>query len=88
MRINSFIQNIASGLKTNSSTESKEKSVSETLVQDYKQGLPSQVKSIYDKYNVTPTNEDVKEINQFLKNASGTNEEKLMSIDIALYKGI
>ncbi|GAB6107897.1 hypothetical protein [Fusibacter bizertensis] len=88
MKINSFIQNITTGLKTNSSTQSKEKSVSETLVQDYKQGLPGQVKSIYDKYKITPTNDDVKEINQFLKNASGTNDEKLMSIDIALYKGI
>ena len=88
MKINSFIQNIATGLKTNQANQSNEKSVSETLVQDYKQGLPKQVKSIYDKYNITPSSEDVKEINHFLKNASGTNEEKLMSIDIALYKGI
>lgn len=88
MKINSFIQSITTGLKTNSSTQSKEKSVSETLVQDYKQGLPGQVKSIYDKYKITPTNDDIKGINQFLKNASGTNDEKLMSIDIALYKGI
>ena len=88
MKINSFIQNIATGLKTNQANQSNEKSVSETLVQDYKQGLPKQVKSIYDKYNITLSSEDVKEINHFFKNASGTNEEKLMSIDIALYKGI
>lgn len=88
MKINSFIQNIATGLKTNQANQSNEKSVSETLVQDYKQGLPKQVKSIYDKYNITASSEDVKEINHFLKNARGTNEEKLMSIDIALYKGI
>lgn len=88
MKINSLIQNLATGLKTNPSEKTKEKSVSETLVLDYKKDLPQPVKSIYDKYKVTPSNEDVKEINQFLKHSSGTNDEKMMSIDIALYKGI
>ncbi len=88
MKINSLIQNLATGLKTNPSEKIKEKSVSETLVQDYKKDLPQQVKSIYDKYKVTPSNEDVKEINQFLKHSNGTSDEKMMSIDIALYKGI
>lgn len=88
MKINSLIQNLATGLKTNPSEKIKEKTVSETLVQDYKKDLPQPVKSIYDKYKVTPSNEDVKEINQFLKHSNGTNNEKMMSIDIALYKGI
>ncbi|OJV66361.1 MAG: hypothetical protein BGO41_02690 [Clostridiales bacterium 38-18] len=91
MKISAFLQNIQSAAKASTQTTTgvqAEKSVSETLLQDYKKELPSSVASLYDKYQMSPTSDEVKGIQSFLKNSSASKDNQLMSIDIALYKGI
>lgn len=91
MKISAFLQNIQSAAKATTQTTvgvQTDKSVSETLLQDYKKELPSSVASLYDKYQMSPTSEEVKGIQSFLKNSSASKDNQLMSIDIALYKGI
>ena len=91
MKISAFLQNIQSAAKATTQTTTgvqAEKSVSETLLQDYKKELPSSVASLYDKYQMSPTSDEVKGIQSFLKNSSASKDNQLMSIDIALYKGI
>ena len=85
MKIDAFLQSVSSGLKTNAT---QEKSTSEVLLADYKAEPTSGVQSVFDKYQIKPTSENLKQVSSFMSSAKGTEAEKLQTLDIALYKGI
>lgn len=87
MKIGSIIQSLSQS-KTLPTTE---KNVGEVLIEDYKSknmALSKPVQNIFDKYQITPSAEDVKQIGAFMKNASGSEAQKLEAVEVALYKGI
>ncbi len=88
MKIGAFLQSVSSGLKTNAAQEKQEKSTSEILIADYKAEPSSGVQSVFDKYQIKPTSENMKQVSSFMSSAKGTEAEKLQTLDIALYKGI
>ncbi len=85
MKIGTFLQSVGSGLKTQNKPE---KSTSEILLADYKAGPTSSVQSVFDKYQIKPASEDIKQVSIFMSSAKGTEAEKLQTLDIAMYKGI
>lgn len=85
MKIGAFLQSVSSGLKPQ---EKQEKSTSEVLLADYKAEPTSGVQSVFDKYQIKPTSENMKQVSSFMSSAKGTEAEKLQTLDIALYKGI
>jgi hypothetical protein len=88
MKIGAFLHSVSNGLKTNAIQEKQEKSTSEVLLADYKAEPSSGVQSVFDKYQIKPTSENMKQVSSFMSSAKGTEAEKLQTLDIALYKGI
>lgn len=89
MKINAFLQSLNMGNKVNAlSQNTKEKSVSETLIDDVKTKIPTEVKSILDRYQIKPDSEAAKGIMQFVDQTEGPLHTKLETIEIALYKDI
>jgi hypothetical protein len=88
MKIGAFLQSISSGQKTNATQSKQEKSTSEVLLADYKTEPSKGVQSVFDKYQIKPTSENMKQVSSFMSSAKGTEAEKLQTLDIALYKGI
>lgn len=87
MKIGSILQSLSQS-KTLPTTE---KNVGEALIEDYKSksmALSKPVQNIFDKYQFTPSTENVKQVSAFMKNASGSEAQKLEAVEIALYKGI
>lgn len=85
MKIGAFLHSVSSGLKPQ---EKQERSTSEVLLADYKAEPSSGVQSVFDKYQIKPTSENMKQVSSFMSSAKGTEAEKLQTLDIALYKGI
>ena len=88
MKIGAFLQSVSSGIKSNATQSKQEKSTSEVLLADYKAEPSSSVQSVFDKYQIKPTSENMKQVSSFMSSAKGTEAEKLQTLDIALYKGI
>ena len=91
MKISSLWNPISKTTQTNVSSEltsppkPKDVNVGETLLKDYKS---KEVKTIFDKYNVDFDAEAQKNVSAFMKGASGSEKQKLETVEIALYKGI
>ncbi len=85
MKIGAFLHSVSNGLKPQ---EKQERSTSEVLLADYKAEPSSGVQSVFDKYQIKPTSENMKQVSSFMSSAKGTEAEKLQTLDIALYKGI
>lgn len=89
MKINAFLQSLNMGNKVRDlSQNAKEKSVSETLVEDSKTKMPAEIKSILNTYQIKPDSEAAKGIMQFVDQTDGSLSAKIETIEIALYKGI
>ncbi len=88
MKIGAFLQSVSSGIKSNATQGKQEKSTSEVLLADYKAEPSSSVQSVFDKYQIKPTSENMKQVSSFMSSAKGTEAEKIQTLDIALYKGI
>ena len=91
MKISSLWNPISKTAQTNISSElattpkPKDVNVGETILKDYKS---KEVKTIFDKYNVEFDTEAQKNVSAFMKGASGSEKQKLETVEIALYKGI
>lgn len=89
MKINTFLQSLSMGNKVRELSQStKEKSVSESLLDDLKVKIPNEVKSILDAYKIKPDSETAKGIMKFVEQTEGPLSAKLETIEIALYKGV
>lgn len=94
MKIASLLQSLskphsASGQSTIQT--SKEKSVSESLVEDYngnRSALGKGVQAVFDKYQFKPSPVQVKEVTRFMETANGAEADKLQTLDTVLMKGI
>lgn len=90
MKIGALLQSLTQ-TKTNAIQPGNDKTKSEILLDEYKAKditLHKDVQSIFDKYQITPSPETVKGVNAFMKDAKGTDAEKLQAVEVALYKGI
>ncbi|HAS73687.1 MAG TPA: hypothetical protein DCS67_06045, partial [Clostridiales bacterium UBA8960] len=90
MKIGALLQSL-NHKKTGNIQSQTEKNKSEILLDEYKAKettLPKEVQSIFDKYQISPSSDTVKQVDAFMKNAKGTEAEKLQTLEVALYKGI
>jgi len=88
MKISTFLQSINQNTKASAVQTQKESSVSESLITEYKSTASKEVQSIFDKYQIKPTSDQLEQVSSFMSQSKGTKVDKLQTLDIALYKGI
>ena len=91
MKIASLLQNLSKPLSAsgqNTIQTPKEKSVSESLIEDYNANRNKDVQALFDKHQFKPSPAQVKEVTRFMATAKGAEADKLQTLDTVLMKGI
>ncbi|MBF4695222.1 hypothetical protein [Fusibacter ferrireducens] len=85
MKINQLLQSLKSEQKYN--LKPREQSTGEKLLESFKSKTPG-VNQLASKYQVNLSEKEVKTIDDFVKKTEGPLNDKLNTVEIALYKGI
>ena len=94
MKIASLLQSLSKPHATSGQSTvqtPKEKSVSESLIEDYngnRMGVEKGVQALFDRHQFKPSSAQVKEVARFMETANGSEVDKLQTLDTVLMKGI